>query len=581
MARPVAGRLLAAVGLGVLTAMAGIGLIATSAYLVSRASEQPPILTLTVAIVAVRFFGISRGGFRYLERIVGHDAAFRVLTDTRVAVYQRLERLAPGGLPAFRSGDLLARLVADVDELQELYLRVLPPFAVFAVTGTAVVALVGWLVPAAGLAVLVGLAVGGLAVPAVVSRAARRAERRLASDRGELSASVVDLVEAVPELVVSGSGPHRLAELGRVSDRLRRSERRVSGAAGLGAGLTAAVSGVTVTAALWLGAASVERGAVDGVMLAVVVLTPLAAFELVMPLPAAAGQLRQVRAAARRVFAVLDAPEPVSDPATPGRMPDGTTPWLALDGVSARWPGSPTDALHGVDLVLRAGSRTAVVGPSGSGKSTLAALLLRFVEPSRGTVRLSGTDVQDLLADEVRRVVGLLGQDAHVFDTTVEENLLLARRDASPADLDEALAAAGLADWVAALPDGLLTRVGEHGSRLSGGQRQRLSLARALLADFAVLVLDEPGEHLDAETADVLLADLLDATRDRTTVVISHRLAGLRTVDEIVVLAEGKVVERGGHGDLVARGGWYSRQWAMETELDRLVAGRGLRTLGG
>jgi thiol reductant ABC exporter CydC subunit len=497
-----------------------------------------------------------------------------------VAVYQRLERLAPSGLPAFRSGDLLARVVADVDELQELYLRVLPPFAVFAVSGSVVVALVGWLVPAAGLAVLVGLAIGGLVVPAVAAGAARRAERRLTSDRGELSASVVELVQAVPELVVFGSGPRRLAELSRVSDRLRRSERRVSGAAGLGAGLTAAAAGVTVAATLWLGATSVDSGGVDGVMLAVVVLTTLASFELVMPLPAAARQLGQVRAAARRVFAVLDAPDPVSDPPAPARMPTGS-PWLQLDGVSARWPGSDVDALSGVDLHLRAGSRTAVVGPSGSGKSTLAALLVRFVESSQGTLRLSDTDVRDLCADEVRRVVGLLSQDAHVFDTTLEENLLLARRDASPAQLEEALAAAGLARWVGSLPDGLLTRVGEHGSRLSGGQRQRLSLARALLAQCPVLVLDEPGEHLDAATADRLLADLLDATRGRTTVVISHRLAGLAAVDEIVVLAEGKVVERGGHGDLVARGGWYSRQWARETELDHLLAGRWLRTLGG
>jgi thiol reductant ABC exporter CydC subunit len=580
LARPVRWRLVGAALLGSATAVAAIGLMATSGYLISRASQQPPILTLTVAIVAVRFFGISRGVFRYLERLVGHDAAFRVLTDVRVAVYRRLEQLAPAGLPAFRSGDLLSRLVGDVDELQELYLRVLPPYAVFALVGTGVVGLVGWLVPAAGGVVLVGLLVGGVLVPWLAAATGRRAERQVSRARGELSASVVELVQAVPELVVAGTAQRRLDRLGAVDDRLRRSEQQVAGAAGVGSGLTTLVAGLTVTGCFWLGSRAVDAGSLDGVLLAVVVLTPLAAFELVTPLPMAAQLLSRVRESARRVFAVLDAPVVVPDGGA-GHVP---VPWPAavrLAAVTARWHPDAPDAVKDVDLVLEPGTRTALVGPSGSGKSTVAAVLLRFLQPESGSVSIGATDVSALAADDVRRVVGLLAQDAHVFDSSLEENLRLARRDASQAELRSALSAAHLLGWVDTLPDGLATLVGEHGARLSGGQRQRLALARVLLADFPVVVLDEPGEHLDTATADALMADLLAATAGRTTLVISHRLVGLAGADQIVVLEQGRVVERGGHGELLARGGWYARQWQREQELERVLADGRLRTLGG
>lgn len=577
LAGPVRWRLVGAVLLGSCTAAAAIGLMATSAYLISKASQHPPILTLTVAIVAVRFFGVSRGVFRYLERLVGHDAAFRVLTDVRVEVYRRLEQLAPTGLPAFRSGDLLARLVGDVDELQELYLRVLPPYAVFAVVGAASAALVGWLVPAAGLVLLAGLVLGGVFVPVLASAAGRRAERQVARSRGEMSASVVDLLHAVPELVVAGSARERLDQLARVDDRLRRSAQRVSGAAGIGSGLTTLVAGVTVVACYLLGTRAVRGGLLDGSLLAVVVLTPLAAFELVTPLPMAALLMSRVRQSARRVFGVLDAPVLVVDPPVPHSAAPGA---LTLQGVSARWPGGEADVVTGVDLDLPPGSCTAIVGPSGSGKSTLAAVMLRFLDPSAGRVSLGGVDVRLLAADDVRRHVGLLAQDAHVFDSTLEENLRLARREATEEQLRNALASARLLDWVDTLPRGLSTLVGEHGARLSGGQRQRLALARVLLADFPVVVLDEPGEHLDTPTADELMADLLRSTSGRTTVVITHRVTGLSGVDHIVVLDSGRVVERGGHGELLARGGWYARQWQRERELDRMLADAGVRTLG-
>ncbi|NUR90961.1 MAG: ATP-binding cassette domain-containing protein, partial [Nonomuraea sp.] len=258
---------------------------------------------------------------------------------------------------------------------------------------------------------------------------------------------------------------------------------------------------------------------------------------------------QRVRRSAERVYEVLDAPEPVREPEQPLQAPTSPFP-VVLKGLTARYEGQDRDALDGLDLTLHQGRRIAVVGQSGSGKTTLAQVLLRFLDPDAGSYTLAGVDAHAVDGDDVRRLVGLCAQDAHLFDSSVRENLLLARKDATEGDLRDALARARLLDWADSLPDGLDTLVGEHGARLSGGQRQRLALARALLADFPVLVLDEPAEHLDLPTADALTADLLAATEGRTTLLITHRLAGLEAVDEVVVLDEGRVVQRGAYAEL-------------------------------
>jgi thiol reductant ABC exporter CydC subunit len=570
IARPVWGRLALAVLLGTCAALAAIGLMATSGYLISRASQQPPILTLTTVIVMVRFFGISRGVFRYLERLVGHDAALRVLADLRVDVYRGLVTQAPAGLSRFRSGDLLARLVGDVDELQELYLRVVPPFGIAAVVAVLLVIGEWLLVPAAAVVTAVGFAVAIVGVPWLTAMVNRRSEQRLTAARGELGASVVELLQTVPERVVAGTQDAGRGAVGRVDHDLRDSERRLAWGAGLGAGLGLAVQGLTVVLCLVFGAAAVDANALSGVWLAVVVLTPLAAFELAAPLPTAAGHAARVHAAAQRVFAVVDAPPPVREPVA---MRVASAPFtLQLRGVAAAWPDQPRPAIHDIDLQLRPGTRTALVGPSGSGKSTVAAVALRFLDPCAGQASLGGVDLRDLGGDQVRTLIGLLGQDAHLFDTTVKENVLLANRDATDDDLRQVLRDAQLHDWIGTLPDGWDTRVGEHGAQLSGGQRQRLALARVLLRDFPIVVLDEPTEHLDLETADSLMTDLLRATSDRTTLVISHRLAGLTDVDEIVVLTDGGIAERGTHQQLLGSPGWYASSWTQEVAAAALLA---------
>ncbi|GAA0290257.1 thiol reductant ABC exporter subunit CydD [Streptomyces turgidiscabies] len=565
------GRLGLALLLGSLALGSAVGLMATSGWLISRASQQPPVLYLMVAVTGTRAFGIGRAVFRYAERLVSHDAVLRMLADTRVAVYRRLERLAPAGLRSTRRGDLLSRLVADVDALQDYWLRWLLPAGAALVVSAASVGFTAWLLPEAGAVLAAGLLAAGVGVPLVTSAVARRAERRLAPARGALATHVADLLTGTAESTVAGALNARTEQVRRADSVLTGIASRAATATALGDGLTALLSGLTVAATALVGAQAVADGRLDGVVTAVVVLTPLAAFEAVLGLPLAVRYRQRVRRSAERVYEVLDAPEPVREPEEPLPAPLSPFP-VVVTALAARHAGQDRDALARLDLTLDEGRRVAVVGPSGSGKTTLAQVLLRFLDADAGSYTLGGVDAYALDGDDVRRLIGLCAQDAHLFDSSVRENLLLAKKDATEDDLRSALTRARLLDWAESLPDGLDTLVGEHGARLSGGQRQRLALARALLADFPVLVLDEPAEHLDLPTADALTADLLAATEGRTTLLITHRLAGLDAVDEVIVLDAGQVVQRGTFADLVAVEGPLRGMAEREAESERLAA---------
>lgn len=541
LAGPLRGRLALAVVAGAATTAAGIGLLAVSGYLIARAAEHPNVTALAVAVVAVRALGIGRGVFRYTERLAAHDVAFRVLADVRVRIYRRLARLAPAGLRSFRSGDLLSRLVSDVDATQDLFVRGVVPPLVAALAGGGTVALCAFLLaPAAG-ALALGLLAAGVLVPWLSARLAGRAGRRTAAARGALGAHVVDALSGAAELHAFGAQEVALAKVSAADAELTRQARRNAIAQALGAGLGAFAAGITVWAVLLLGVAAVEGGALGRVPLAVLVLAALAAFEAVAALPAAAAQLAETRAAAGRVTAVLDTPEPIRVPARPLPAPEPPVT-VRLRGARVRYEPAGPWALDGVDLDLLPGRRVALVGPSGAGKSTLAAVLLRFLDLDAGTATLNGADLTAYHPDDVHAVIGGCPQDPHVFDTTIRENLRLARPAATEAELRDAAGRARLLTWIESLPRGWDTPVGAHGAALSGGERQRLALARALLADPALLILDEPTAHLDPETKDALLADLLAATTGRATLLITHDLAALAAVDDVVVMDQGRIV---------------------------------------
>ena len=533
-ARPVRGRLVLAGLLGALAVGSSVGLLATSAFLISKASQQPPILHLSVAIVLVRAFGIGRGVFRYAERLTGHDAAFRSLTDLRLAVFDRLTLVAPSGTKAYRSGDLLNRLVADVDAVVDLYLRVALPYLVALFVGVGSVLLITIFVPAAAIALALALLVGALVVPALTFRRLDRSQRKIAPAMGRLTAETVALADGSAEVIALGQQQRFLQRIADADEELTQAAAAAARSSGLGSALGVLAQGGAVIAAIIFGTQAVTSGALDGLNLALVVLVPLAAYEAVQVLPAAVVTLMRVRESARRITSVLDAPDLVPDPIDPIVIDSGKEVDLQLTDFRAGW--EPGQWIVGpVNLSLQPGSPVALVGPSGSGKSTIAAGLTRLC-PSLGQVVFAGQDLARATGDEVRQVIGLAEQNPHLFDSTLVENVRLARRSATDDEIEEILVELGLGPWLAALPDGLQTSVGRFGRAMSGGQRQRIALARVLLSETPIVVADEPTEYLDSDTAEVVMAALTGRCQNRGLLVITHREADIAWCESSVSL---------------------------------------------
>ena len=513
----------------------GVALLATAGYLISRAAEQPPILSLTVTIVLVRFLGLARPVARYADRLASHDLALRALGRIRARVYERIEPLAPGRLEAYRRGDLLARMVGDVDTLQGLYVRALLPGAVALVVGAACILVAALILPAAAAILAGGLLVAGVPLPWLSARLARAVGRRQAVARGTLTAELVELLRGAPELVVFGQEERTLARVRELDVALARLGRRDALVAGLGDALTILVAGLTVTGVLALAVSATAAGSLDPVLVATLALLALASFDAVTPLAPAARELSSTLASGRRVLEVIDRASAVREPELPVPAPPRRAP-VRLEGVTARYDPVEEPVLRDLDLELAPGRKVALVGPSGAGKTTVTRLLLRFLDPERGRVTIGGRDVREYAQADVRRHFAIAGQESYLFDSTIRENLRLARPEATDAELWAVLLLARLDAWVASLPGGLDARVGEEGSRLSGGQRQRLTLARALLTEAPVLVLDEPTAHLDPETATAVMDDVLAAAAGRTVLLITHRPEGLERMDEVVTL---------------------------------------------
>lgn len=514
-------RVVAAVLAGVLTILSSVALLSVSAWLIERASQRPPILTLMVAIVAVRFFGIGRGVFRYTDRYLAHDASFRLLAGIRGEIYRSLIPLAPAGLHDLGHGDLLSRIAADVDTVQEWFVRGFAPVCVSVVTLLVIAAGAAIILPAAGVAVLLLLAGAGLlAASTGRTRNAHAAEEmRL---RGAVTAETVGYIQGIGDLVAmgaAGSMAQRIEEEERKRDRLAL-HRAHRGA--LAMGLQTALPGLLAAAlgAIALGRIAAGAG-LDPLMIGVLVFGGMAAAECIAALPGAVESWERGLAAAGRLAALEARPLPVSSSGLTelSRRPRR----LEVSSLTFDYGDGKGPVLNDVSLRIARGERVVIVGPSGAGKTTLAALLLRFLAPQHGSISLDGFDLENLTEGTVRQSIGAATQYAHLFAGTIRDNILLARPGAGDGDLRRVAGQAQLMEWIDSLPEGWTTEVGERGVAVSGGQRRRIALARALLADFPFLIADEPTEGLDDAAARAAMQDLFAATDDRGLIVITHR----------------------------------------------------------
>ncbi|MGI9860500.1 ATP-binding cassette domain-containing protein [Moorella naiadis] len=628
--------------LGFVTIGSNIGLLATAALLIASAALHPPVLDLMPAIVGVRFFGISRALCRYLERYVGHQATFQLLGELRVSFYRALEPLLPARLPDYRSGELLDRVVADVETLKDFYLRVLlPPLVALMVMGAVFIFLARFSISLA-LAWLACFLAAGVVVPLVLG-AARNPDRRQEEVRATLNATLVDTVQGMTEILACGREQEQVHRLNTLGRELQRHQEKSASRDGLALALTGLAGDLSLWLVLVLAVPLVTAGKLDGVYLAMLTMAAAASFEAIASLPAIKEHLQASLGATRRLLAIIATstpergyaagPIPLSrqNPAGPGSSNQGldstckvlplarqtrpsrrsynsggtTGPEMALQGGSGqgldttretagryytgrtpgvcsactsrsidyhlqvrglrfRYSSDEPPALDGINFTLPAGGRLALVGPSGAGKTTLVNLLLRFWDYEAGFIRLGGRELKDYPVEDLRRLLAVVSQPVHLFNASLEENLLLARPEAGTTELWSVLRATDLENFIHSLPQGLDTCIGEDGLKLSGGQRQRLALARALLKNAPILILDEATSGLDALSEQGLLRTIHQIMVGRTTLVITHHLASLEAMDEILVLDKGRVIQRGRHEELLQQDGLYHRMWEMQ-----------------
>ena len=580
-------RFAASVAIGSLGLGSALGLSTVAAWMIARASQVPDVVALGVAPVAVRLFGISRSVLRYCERLLSHDTALRGMSALRAHLYERLATSRADTVVGLRRGDVLARVGADVDAVGDLVVRSYLPMAVAACVGSATSIGMALIHPASGLILAACLLLAGMVGPLVTARAARASELARQGHATDLSAIVLTALEGGDELSVSGRLPRLMDELAGLEARLSSARDRGARPAAMAAAVDTAAMGLAVVGALLVGGQAVITGDLAPVWLAVIVLVPLAAFEVTSALGPATVQLVTSAGAAARIVELIDKADRAEAPRTaaapdPEPLPalsDGG-PRLRSRGLAVGWPDGPVVA-KGIDLDLAPGDRLAITGPSGVGKTTLLATLAGLLEPKGGELTLDGTAPWAAQRSDVARRITLTAEDAHVFATTVLENLRVANGTLSSQDARALLRRAGLGDWLTGLPQGLDTLLSSDATTLSGGERRRLLLARALAAPAPLMVLDEPGEHLEAATADRLVADLLQAGNGAEeaeeaeetacgVLLVTHRLSALGGADEVLVLeapesgGPATIARRGAHIRLAARNESY--RWSLEQE---------------
>jgi len=561
------GEIFLSVALGIAAIGAGIGLMGTSAYIIASAALQPSISTLQVAIVGVRFFGLSRGVFRYLERIVSHSVNLRVVSRLREDFYRHIEPGAPANLVSYRSGDLLQRVIGDLETLENFYVRVIAPFVVAAVVVLGVSLFVGGYAVELGILLAAGMILTGFLQPLVSLLLTRKLAHQQVQARAQSSAKLVELFQSLEDLQAGNAQDYFYRSLGTEFQKSARTQVGLGWLTGVNNGMVFLLTNLTLLALLILAIPLVNQGSLHGVSLAVVALVAISSFEAVNPMPAAMQQFNASQAAARRLFSIGE--NELKPPLEQDELRNIKSPLIRFDSVSLVYPLAKEKILDRITFDLPYGKKIAVVGSNGAGKSSLVSLLLGFVEPSEGSLHLFGEEGFYQGAEIIRPFLAVQLQSPYLFSDSVRKNLLLAAPEASDTRLLQVLGMVGLSEWVQSLPEGLDTWIGEHGEKMSGGERQRLSLARVLLQDKPFLILDEPTASLDAVNSQRVINAFLMEKSETGMLVITHDLHWFPVMDEILVMEHGKIIECGTYQALLSQNSRFRKLY--QQELDRLV----------
>ena len=526
--------------------LANIGLMATSGWFITAmglAGVAGVSMNYFTPAALIRAFAIVRTVGRYLERLVSHEATLRILAGLRTWLYRRFEPLAPAGLQHIHSGDVLARIGADIDEIENAFLRLLVPAGVAIIVVLVVVGVALFYLPSFGIVFLALLLIAGIGLPMLMDRLGREPGARLTDTSAQMSVKLVDSLEGLGELKAYGLADARRADIAALSESLIADETKLADLSAVTRGGVNGFANLSMLAALSIAGASVAAGTFEASDLTMLALLALASYEALTPIPDAMESLSATLASAKRVFALADTePEP-AEPVTSRALPEETV--LSFSNVSLTYPGSDVPALTDIDLDLTPGKHIGIVGPSGSGKSSLVGLSMKFWAPSSGTISFGGVPITELDGEALRSRFAVVPQSAHLFADTIAANLRLAAPEASDDDLRQACRIAQIDEFIMAQPDGYDTEAGSQGLKLSGGQARRLAIAQALLKAAPVLILDEPGEGIDLETEKALLEAILEARADATILYITHRRQALEKMDEILIVSDGRIVKRG------------------------------------
>ncbi len=554
--------------LSTLTIGSSVALIGTSSWLISTAALHLSVADLGVSVVGVRFFGIARGIFRYLERLVSHNVTFRLLARLRVWFYEKLEPLAPARLMEYKSGDLLARVIGDVETLENFYVRVISPSLTAVFIGLIVAFFFASFYPPIALVLIGFFFTLGLILPLLAQIVSLRHGQRLIAQRADMQSQLVDGIQGMADLLAFGQGARRAGQISSTGKDYGTTQKQMARINGVHSAFGTLLTNLGLWLVLVLVIPQVTAGHIKGVMLGTFTLMTLASFEAVTPLPLAAQMWNASREAAKRLFEVVDTIPAVSDQQSAIlNQSQVTNNELRITNLTFSYPTQSSPALQDITFNIPEGKAIAIVGPSGAGKSTIANLLLRFWDYERGDIALGGESLKVLEQDEVRKRLALVSQNSYFFNTSIRENLRLARRGVSPEQMEAAARAAHIHQFVMNLPQGYDTFIGEQGLRLSGGERQRLAIARALLKDAPILLFDEPTANLDPLTEKQVLDTLFETMKGKTCLLITHRLVGLENMDQILVMNEGRIVERGTHTDLLTKAGLYRRLWDLQNQI--------------